>query len=249
MITSSVKRLIRSVRARGIAQTILHVPAAVASRMPSAIREREADSARDRNVDIQYGIDTVGNIDAVDLHTDSPNKLFSVRYQPIRSEDFFASMAAIPRSLDGFTFVDFGSGKGRALVLACKFPFRRIVGVEFCEDLHAAAMRNVSGMRADCSTGAEFDLVCGDALKYELPSEPLVLFFYNPFGVQVMAPLVGRIEESLRKNPREAYIVYCKPECINLFNESRMFARVAEQTGFAVFASRAIKSNPQGASP
>src|SRR5580692_8694630 len=35
----------------------------------------------------------------------------------------------------GFTFLDFGSGKGRTLLMASDYPFRRIIGVELLPSL------------------------------------------------------------------------------------------------------------------
>jgi methylase of polypeptide subunit release factors len=51
-----------------------------------------------------------------------------------------------------FTFIDLGSGKGRALVLALSYPFRRVVGVEFALELHRVAEANLISLAA---TGTE----------------------------------------------------------------------------------------------
>ncbi len=42
-----------------------------------------------------------------------------------------------------FVFVDFGFGKGTALLLATEFPFKRIIGVEFSPELHRIAEENI----------------------------------------------------------------------------------------------------------
>ena len=42
-----------------------------------------------------------------------------------------------------FTFLDIGSGKGRALLLAAEYPFRRIVGVELMPELNSMAEENI----------------------------------------------------------------------------------------------------------
>lgn len=41
-------------------------------------------------------------------------------------------------------FLDLGSGKGRMVLSAARFPFRRIIGVELSNDLTAIARRNVA---------------------------------------------------------------------------------------------------------
>jgi len=35
-----------------------------------------------------------------------------------------------------FTFIDFGSGKGRVLFLASEYPYKKIIGVELARMLH-----------------------------------------------------------------------------------------------------------------
>ena len=42
-----------------------------------------------------------------------------------------------------FTFVDIGSGKGRTLLMASQFPFRKIVGVELIAELHQRDQENL----------------------------------------------------------------------------------------------------------
>ena len=48
-----------------------------------------------------------------------------------------------------FIFIDLGSGKGRALLMASDYPFRRIVGVELLPQLHRAAQDNLTKYRSE----------------------------------------------------------------------------------------------------
>lgn len=45
-------------------------------------------------------------------------------------------MNAIAKSvpLQDYDFLDFGSGKGRTLLMAASFPFKKITGVEFSKN-------------------------------------------------------------------------------------------------------------------
>jgi tRNA G46 methylase TrmB len=61
-------------------------------------------------------------------------------YLPIRPNTARRVLRSLPlRDHSDYTFVDLGSGKGRMLLIASEFPFRRIVGVEMRRDLHAQA--------------------------------------------------------------------------------------------------------------
>lgn len=44
-------------------------------------------------------------------------------------------------------FLDYGSGKGRALIMAAQYPFRRILGVEFSPQLSLIASQNIEWPR------------------------------------------------------------------------------------------------------
>src|SRR5688572_7478730 len=86
-------------------------------------RARPDGSAFDR----QHGTDT-GAVFAVRFD-DPPAPGQVVRSGPTHPavlRNIVKNLGADPRD---FTFVDFGSGKGRALLCAAAFPFKRIVGV------------------------------------------------------------------------------------------------------------------------
>jgi SAM-dependent methyltransferase len=66
-------------------------------------------------------------------------------YQAIKWRHLRQMIRSIPESsLDEFTFIDIGCGKGRALLLASKFGFQRILGLELSSRLVAVAKTNIS---------------------------------------------------------------------------------------------------------
>lgn len=78
-------------------------------------------------------------------------------------------------------FVDLGSGKGKSLILAADYPFKKIIGVEFPPELHQTAVRNIALFSREKCIQEQIQLLCMDAEQYELPTENIVLFLYNPF--------------------------------------------------------------------
>src|SRR5260370_15319574 len=62
--------------------------------------------------------------------------LFHSPYQPTDPALFQEIMASLPIEFEQFAFVDLGSGKGRTLLMASEYPFKRIVGVELIAELH-----------------------------------------------------------------------------------------------------------------
>src|SRR3984893_15884987 len=77
-------------------------------------------------------------------------------------------------TLGDFTFVDLGSGKGRTLLMASDYPFRRIVGVELIPVLHQGAQENLAKYRGESQKCFALESICGDATEFPFPNEPTV---------------------------------------------------------------------------
>ena len=65
----------------------------------------------------------------------SGNALHAVAYEP--SPYHITTKIIQKLSIDHtrFSFLDFGSGKGRVLLIACQLPFKSVIGIEFSQDL------------------------------------------------------------------------------------------------------------------
>jgi SAM-dependent methyltransferase len=135
-------------------------------------------------------------------------------------------LSALPLEPDRFTFVDMGSGKGRALLVASEFPFKKIVGIELSEQLHRIAEENVQRYKPSSQQCATFDLRCMDALDYEHRDEPFVLFLFDPFGREILGKVVANLEASLKAEPREGYVVYVYPQYEDVLNSSSVLRQV-----------------------
>lgn len=107
-------------------------------------------------------------------------------------------------------FVDYGSGMGRTIVLASRFPFRELIGVEASGDLHRAALTNLLRAVPEPER-SRIDLLHGDARHFQLPDTASVLYFYNPFHGEILRTVFSDIERSLRLRPRRLRIVFNNP--------------------------------------
>src|SRR6185436_12939628 len=94
--------------------------------------------------DQQFGTETSIHIPLSELDIQSPNYAFGVEYSPVMPSRLQAAIECLQIDHARFTFVDLGSGKGRGLLLAAAWPFRRVLGVEFSKDLHETALRNIA---------------------------------------------------------------------------------------------------------
>ena len=115
----------------------------------------------------------------------------------------------LQEDLSRFTFLDFGSGRGRVLLAAAERPFKAVRGIEFSGQLHEEAALNISNYPADRLVCADVQSVCEDALEYVLPEGDCILYFYNPFGVELMDKVVRRaMDISQARNSRCIVIYY-----------------------------------------
>lgn len=93
------------------------------------------------------GIDTAGRV--LMYNADGPpetNPLY-LDYQPTPVRTMRALLRQLDADMGSSTFVDFGSGKGRVLLIASEFRFTRVIGVEFDEKLHRTARKNIGAFR------------------------------------------------------------------------------------------------------
>ena len=129
---------------------------------------------------------------------------------------------------DTFAFVDMGSGKGRALLVASEFAFAKIVGIELSSHLHRIAQENIKRYSPAAQQCTDFELHCMDVVEYDYGPEPPVLFLFDPFGRETMRNVVANLEASLSKNPRDAFVVYVYPQFEDVLQASGVLRKVGE---------------------
>jgi hypothetical protein len=138
-------------------------------------------------------------------------------FNAIYEEVFWPALKRIRIEHERFCFIDLGAGKGKSLLLASRYPFRRIIGVELSADLCQVAERNVLTYKSADQTSHAFEIICGDASEFELPEEPCLVFLFNPFRGAVMQKVVNNLIASSKRKPRPLWIVYVNPDCAAMF--------------------------------
>jgi len=235
----SLRRLQTVYRGLGPLGMLRHIVERVryAVGLPSPFYRRIAEV--DRAFDRAHGVETGG------IHRLSRMTLVGASadqgsgYIACDPADFADAMQALPPPLDAYTFIDLGSGKGRALLLATAYPFRRIIGVEFSAELHHAAQANFT-KRPD----PRVDLVLADCLTYAFPRDPLVLYLHNPFDEKLVQAVADRAMRAWRETPRGFWVVYLNPrhaacwQASGWRNVARSGTRPAPRQTWMVFTAR-----------
>jgi SAM-dependent methyltransferase len=107
-------------------------------------------------------------------------------------------------------FVDLGSGKGKALLIAGRLPYSRVIGVEIDDELSEHARQNIRQARSRLCA-QDVKSVTASVLDWPIPDEASVIFMFNPFIGQTFRAVVDRIIESYDRRPRTLHIVYLYP--------------------------------------
>jgi precorrin-6B methylase 2 len=108
--------------------------------------------------------------------------------------------------------LDYGSGKGRTVVwAAANYRFRRIIGIELDRRLIDFAKANLA-RRNGRTLCDEVEFLQVDATEYDVPDDVTIIFFGNPFVGAIFEKVMGKVQESLVRNPRELAVLYYHPK-------------------------------------
>ena len=144
------------------------------------------------------------NLNAIEEDLD--NKEHSTFYIPTPIIPFFKLVKKLTLPSNS-VFVDYGAGKGRAMLLASEFNFSKIKGLEFSLSLYESAQKNIQDYVK--KTGKNnFELFHTDVSAYKVKKEDNCFYFFNPFNDFILDKCLNNIHLSLKENPRKALLVY-----------------------------------------
>jgi predicted rRNA methylase YqxC with S4 and FtsJ domains len=89
-----------------------------------------------RTFDRRHGTETSEIVEFPDHLVSGDNQQYGNSYVPTPPKTFHRIMRSLDIGFRNFTFIDFGSGKGRVVMLALEYGFKKVVGVEYSVTLH-----------------------------------------------------------------------------------------------------------------
>jgi Histone methylation protein DOT1 len=202
------------------------------------VRESTPERRRQRYGDMEYDWEHRVNTTSATVNWRARLLgLFHSPYQPTEPTLFREMMASLPIAFEQFTFIDLGSGKGRTLLMASEYPFKKIVGVELIAELHCAAEENIRAYRSPTQRCVQIEAVCADACEFIFPETPLVLYLFNPLPEAGLGRMIRNLEESLEQWPRPVWIVYHNPAMDSIMAASRALVRASGTGQYSVFTA------------
>jgi len=197
-----------TVHHRGLFGAIRSYAAGAANLLRDLTPQRRRSRYGDIDYDFDHGVDT--SWATVSLRTRMRELLAGAQYQASDPELFHEILQALPVSPDGFTFIDLGSGKGRTLLMASDYAFRRIIGIELLDELNQVAQRNIQQYGSARQRCFNIESFMADARGFEFPREPLVLYLFNPFPKYVLCSVLRNLQLSFESSSRDLYVIYHK---------------------------------------
>lgn len=224
-----------SVAYRGWRRSFVYLGEQFWNLLKDSLPEQRRMRFGDIDFDCDHGVDTTWARLSVGVRL---REIFNERqYQPTVPDEFREIMERLDVDLSEYTFVDLGSGKGRALLLASEYPFRRIIGVEVQLDLHEIAERNIACFASPAQVCSDLESCVMDAREFEFPGDPLVVYLFNPFPEYVLTTVAENLRRSLARHPRPAVVIYNTPECGFVLNGALGLKRAITNDRYFIYVS------------
>jgi SAM-dependent methyltransferase len=196
------------------------------------------ESRRRRYGDVEFDWDY--RVDTTSATVGWRDRLLGIFHSPYQATDpalFHEMLRRLDINFPEFTFVDLGSGKGRVLLMAADYPFRRILGIELLPELNRIALENLRNYQTPNQQCFNVQSECGDARNFEFPPEPVVLYLFNPLSQSGLVQMLHNLERSLLQSPRKVFVLYQNPLLEAEFSNCKSLRKVIATVQYCLYAS------------
>jgi len=166
-----------------------------------------ANAIAERYYERKLSIDTRGGVPVPQLDRSLPD---SLDYVPITYRALMSCFRKVHLHPGKSEFLDYGAGKGRAVVFAATLPFARVWGVELSPSLAAQARENIkSASPLRCRAVEILEM---NAADFEVPDAVDVIYMFKPFLGATLVATIDQIRASYVRSPRAIHIVVFNDE-------------------------------------
>ena len=131
--------------------------------------------------------------------------------------------------------MDYGCGKGRVMILASVAGFKEIIGLELSSRLVAVCEENLRRYALHRPHSARFTVLNQNAAYYTPPPSSSVFFLFNPFDATIFRQVLQQIDNSIRQQPRTAYLLTLGT---SYGGAPEGFRLIDQVTGVSLFSNR-----------
>lgn len=231
------ERIRTMLRDRGVREIVrlagVNIIAGFAALTSAARRARRDEAAFDR----RWGTDTATGVSVRALGFTGAQLRRCHRYNASSEAMLVPAIERLGIDPAAFHFVDYGAGKGRAMMIALQLGFARVTGVELSGVLCGIARANLARFRAQNPDEAAVAVVEGDATTFRPEGPRLLVYFYNPFGAEIMTEVRRTLEAAGDAGAQALHVVYANPECGAVF-EAPGWRTISAVPGVSVYSYR-----------
>jgi len=225
----TLRLLVASVRDFGVVATLDQLPLALLSPLTTRrLKQRKLKQLSQDGFDDTHGTDTAQILVGRELGpVVNRGGHVVTRYETTSTAAIKSPLDSLAIDFSKFTFLDLGCGKGKPLMVAASYPFRRLIGVDISLRCIEIARQNIARYGPDGIDPSRIELVAMDVEDFVFPESPLVIYLFNSFPAKLLQRVMSTLEDSLRRVPRQAVIVYVNPQAISAIRRSPLFVRMA----------------------
>ena len=177
---------------------------------------------------IDFSTQNIYDLTRVGEHQDNGTALVST------SIDFLSQLlrdleSSLESPIEKKVFVDYGSGKGAAIIHAKELGFAKTIGIEFAKELHEQAVKNIEALNLK-----NVESLYADATTYALPNDISVIYFFNPFDAVVMQKVVDNILAQKSSFQNDVYVIYGNASCTILKENFELLNELTYESGSRV---------------
>lgn len=120
----------------------------------------------------------------------------------------------------GNSIIDIGCGKGKMIYFFSKFPFKKIGGLEYFEELANTAVHNLTILKEKKKINLDrIEIINGDASIYTDYSDYNFFYLYNSFDDTILRKFLDILIKNVQLNHRKIWVIYVNPVHENIFKE------------------------------
>jgi len=187
------------------------VRAAVVNKLHYLLVDRKFDARRGVTIYpafLKQYLAIITSSDVEDAGSLEPSNVAAVRW----------SLLPLPVDPRTASFIDMGSGTGRALLVAADYHFKHVIGVEQVAELHEVANENLGQLSEDFLHCSWLENRLGDATAYALPVDNLVIYLNNDWSSAALDQILSHIKFSFEYTPRSIFVIYVNPVKKHIFD-------------------------------
>jgi hypothetical protein len=181
----------------------------------------------DSGIERLFFVPTKGQVPLPGLTVRGNNRASGHDYKPTPYLIFKWALAAIEdEDISRLSFVDYGAGKGRVMLLASQYPFTAVGGIEFAEELHDNATMNIAQFPRSRMKCRNVECALDDVVNIKPLDGEGVHYFFNPFTPAIFAEVLRGIVASYHARPRRLYVVLIDMDAGELMHKTGVFQEV-----------------------